>query len=82
MHGSGPDASPCSYDRSASGESIKLYVEEMPGASAVSGGGFVRCNLPRNSQRAVLLGDPCNDKNDDLPITPCHAAFSQCGSGI
>ena len=63
LYGSGPGASPHLYDQSAAGGGIKLLVEEIPGAVAVSAGGFARFDLPRNSQNTALLGDPRNDEN-------------------
>ncbi|MBV6467881.1 MAG: peroxidase [Candidatus Brocadia sp.] len=73
MYGSGPGASPHLYDQSASGEGIKFLVEEIPGAVAVSSGGFVRFDLPRNSQNTALVGDPRNDEN--LIVSQLHLAM-------
>ncbi len=73
MYGSGPSASPYLYDQSADGEGIKFYVEEISGAAAVSAGGFVRYDLPRNSQGTALLGDPRNDEN--LMVSQLHLAM-------
>ena len=73
MYGSGPGASPHLYDQGAGGEGIKLLVEEIPGAAAVSAGGFARFDLPRNSQNTALLGDPRNDEN--LIVSQLHTSM-------
>ena len=73
MYGSGPGASPHLYDQSAGSEGIKFLVEEIPGAEAVSAGGFVRFDLPRNSQNTALLGDPRNDEN--LIVSQLHTSM-------
>jgi hypothetical protein len=73
MYGSGPGASPHLYDQSAGSEGIKFLVEEIPGATAVSAGGFVRFDLPRNSQNTALLGDPRNDEN--LIVSQLHVSM-------
>ena len=62
MYGSGPGASPHLYDQSSGGGGIKFLVEEIPGAAAVSAGGFARFDLPRNSQNTALLGDPATTR--------------------
>ncbi|WP_374685929.1 heme peroxidase family protein [Promineifilum sp.] len=61
VYGSGPGASPHLYDQTTGG--IKLLVEEIPGATAVSAGGMPRFDVPRNSQNVALTGDPRNDEN-------------------
>jgi Animal haem peroxidase len=63
LYGSGPNASPHLYDQSAAGQGIKFLVEEIPGSAAMSAGGFVRFDQPRNSQNTALIGDPRNDEN-------------------
>ncbi|MBX9917271.1 MAG: peroxidase [Nitrosomonas sp.] len=73
MYGSGPGASPHLYDQSPGGEGIKFYIEEIPGAAAVSSGGFARFDLPRNNQGTALLGDPRNDEN--LIVSQLHLAM-------
>jgi hypothetical protein len=70
VYGSGPNASPHLYDASAPG---KLLVEEIPGSDAVCIGGRNRWDLPRNSQRTALLGDPRNDEN--LVVSQLHLAL-------
>jgi hypothetical protein len=73
MYGSGRGASPHLYDQSAGGQGIKLLMEEIPGAAAVSAGGFARFDLPRNSQNTALLGDPRNDEN--LIVSQLHMSM-------
>ena len=73
LYGSGPGASPHLYDQSAGGGGIKFLVIEIPGAAAVSAGGFARFDLPRNSQKTALLGDPRNDEN--LIISQLHMSM-------
>ena len=73
MYGSGPGASPHLYDQSSGGGGIKFLVEEIPGAAAVSAGGFARFDLPRNSQNTALLGDPRNDEN--LIVSQLHTSM-------
>jgi hypothetical protein len=70
VYGSGPNASPHLYDATAPG---KLLVEEIEGSDAVSLGGHNRWDLPRNSQRTALLGDPRNDEN--LIVSQFHLAW-------
>ena len=55
VYGAGPSGSPHLYDQSATGRGIRLLVEETgtPGKQ----------DLPRNSQRVALIGDPRNDEN-------------------
>jgi len=73
MYGSGPGASPHLYDQSAAGQGVKLLVEEIPGSAAESSGGFMRFDLPRNSQNTALLGDPRNDEN--LIVSQMHMSM-------
>lgn len=63
LYGAGPSASPHLYDQSAAGQGIRFLIEEIPGAAAVSAGGFPRFDVPRNSQNTALIGDPRNDEN-------------------
>ncbi len=80
MYGSGSGASPHLYDQSAGGQGIKFLVIEIPGAAAVSAGGFVRFDLPRNSQKTALLGDPRNDEN--LIVSQLHMAMLRFHNAI
>ena len=73
LYGSGPGASPHLYDQSAGGEGIKFLVEQISDAAPVSAGGFVRFDLPRNSQNTALIGDPRNDEN--LIISQLHMSM-------
>lgn len=72
LYGSGPGASPHLYDQVAS-KGIKFLVEKIPGAAAFSAGGFVRFDLPRNSQKTAIIGDPRNDEN--LIISQLHMSM-------
>src|SRR6185436_13070955 len=58
LYGGGPVASPHLYDAAVDGGRTTLLVEEIPGSGAVSIDGAVRSDVPRNSQRTALLGDP------------------------
>jgi hypothetical protein len=71
VYGSGPNASPHLYDATAAHGT--LLVEEIPGSDAVSIGGHNRWDLPRNSQKTALLGDPRNDEN--LIVSQFHLAW-------
>jgi len=73
LYGSGPVASPHLYDQSVDGGRTTLLVEEIPGSATVSIDGAVRHDLPRNSQRVALIGDPRNDEN--LIVSQLQLAF-------
>ncbi len=70
VYGSGPGASPHLYDAT---DGIKLLIEEIPGSAAVSLGGSNRFDVPRNSQKTALIGDPRNDEN--LIVSQLQLAF-------
>jgi hypothetical protein len=72
VYGGGPVASPHLYDRTVDGGRTTLLTEEIPGSAAVSIDGTVRHDLPRNSQRVALVGDPRNDEN--LVVSQLHLA--------
>jgi hypothetical protein len=63
VYGGGPVASPHLYDATVDGGRTTFLVEPIPGSDAVSVGGVARSDVPRNSQRTALLGDPRNDEN-------------------
>ena len=65
VYGAGPGGSPHLYDQSTSGRGIKFLIEETgtPGKQ----------DLPRNSQRTALIGDPRNDEN--LILSQLQLAF-------
>ena len=65
IYGAGPGGSPHLYDHGATGQGIKLLIEETgtPGKQ----------DLPRNSQRVALIGDPRNDEN--LIVSQLQLAF-------
>ena len=65
VYGSGPGGSPHLYDQSSAGQGIKFLVEETgtPGKQ----------DLPRNSQKVALIGDPRNDEN--LILSQLQVAF-------
>lgn len=73
VYGSGPGASPHLYDTSVDGGRTTLLTEEIPGSADVSIGNMARFDVPRNSQRTALLGDPRNDEN--LVISQFHLAL-------
>jgi hypothetical protein len=72
LYGGGPVASPHLYDQRVDGGRTTLLTEEIPGSAAVSIDGTVRHDLPRNSQRVALVGDPRNDEN--LVVSQLHLA--------
>ena len=71
VYGNGPQGSPELYDLS-SGE-IKLKVETIPGAEAVSRNGAPRFDLPRDPNNAAILGDSRNDEH--VILAQLHTAF-------
>jgi hypothetical protein len=73
VYGGGPGASPQLYDRSVDGGRTTFLTEEIPGSSAVSIDGSTRHDLPRNSQKIALLGDPRNDEN--VIVSQLHLAL-------
>jgi Animal haem peroxidase len=73
VYGGGPVASPHLYEQSVDGGQTSLLTEEIPGSEAVSIDGSTRVDLPRNSQRVALVGDPRNDEN--LVVAQLHLAF-------
>jgi hypothetical protein len=73
VYGGGPVASPHLYDQSVDGGQTSLLTEAIPGSAAVSIDGSTRMDLPRNSQRVALVGDPRNDEN--LVVAQLHLAF-------
>jgi hypothetical protein len=73
VYGGGPVASPQLYDQTIDGGRTTLLVEEIPGSAAVSIDAAVRHDLPRNSQRVAVIGDPRNDEN--LIVSQLQLAF-------
>jgi hypothetical protein len=73
VYGGGPVASPHLYDATVDGGRTTLLVEEIPGSAAVSIDGSARHDVPRNSQRTALIGDPRNDEN--LIVSQFHLAL-------
>ena len=73
VYGGGPVASPHLYDQTVDGGRTTLLVEEIPGSAAVSIDAATRHDLPRNSQRVALIGDPRNDEN--LVVSQLQLAF-------
>ncbi len=73
VYGSGPGASPHLYDATVDGGRTSLLTEEIPGAAAVSMQSKPRFDLPRNSQKTALIGDPRNDEN--LIVSQLHLAL-------
>ena len=71
LYGDGPDQSPELYDTS-SGD-IKFKVDEIPGSAAVSRGGKVRFDLPRDANNNAIIGDFRNDEN--ILISQFHLAM-------
>jgi hypothetical protein len=73
VYGGGPVASPHLYDATVDGGRTTLLVEDIPGSEAVSIDGIARSDVPRNSQRTAILGDPRNDEN--LIVSQLQRAF-------
>jgi hypothetical protein len=73
VYGAGPVASPHLYDATVDGGRTTFLLEAIPGSDAVSIGGAVRLDVPRNTQRTALLGDPRNDEN--LIVSQLQRAF-------
>jgi len=71
LYGQGPQDSPELYDRS-SGD-IKLRVDVLPGAEAVSRKGATRYDLPRDANNNATIGDSRNDENS--VISQFHVAM-------
>lgn len=70
LYGNGPQNSPQLYDLS-SGD-IKMKVEVLPGSEAVSRGGVVRYDVPRDANKVAIIGDSRNDEN--VIISQMHLA--------
>jgi hypothetical protein len=71
VYGDGPEKSSELYDTS-SGD-IKLKVETIPGAEAVSRNGAPRFDLPRDPNNNAILGDSRNDEH--VILAQLHTAF-------
>jgi Animal haem peroxidase len=72
VYGGGPIASPYLYDATIDGGRTTFLLEDIPGSQSVSVGGVARSDVPRNTQRTALLGDPRNDEN--LIVSQLHRA--------
>ena len=73
LYGGGPGASPHLYDSTIDGGRTTLLIERIAGSAGVSVGNKVRFDLPRNSQKTALIGDPRNDEN--LIVSQFHLAL-------
>jgi hypothetical protein len=73
VYGGGPGASPHLYDSTVDGGRTTLLTEKIPGSAAVSIDHKARSDLPRNSQKTALIGDPRNDEN--LIVSQFHLAL-------
>ncbi|MEO5611028.1 MAG: heme peroxidase family protein [Ornithinibacter sp.] len=73
VYGGGPGVSPALYDATVDAGRTTMLVEEIHGSSAVTIDGHSRFDLPRNSQRVAIIGDPRNDEN--LMVSQLHLAF-------
>ena len=72
VYGGGPNASPHLYDqRSRAADEVPHRGDTRSGEVTVDG--RPRHDLPRNSQRTALLGDPRNDEN--LVVSQFHVAL-------
>ncbi|MGH2776096.1 MAG: peroxidase family protein [Actinomycetota bacterium] len=73
VYGGGPGASPHLYDATTDEGRTTLLVERIQGSKAMSIDGKFRFDLPRNSQKTALIGDPRNDEN--LIVSQLHLAL-------
>jgi len=73
VYGGGPGASPHLYDATVDGGRTTLLTERIPGSATVSVDNKARFDLPRNSQKTALVGDPRNDEN--LIVSQFHLAW-------
>jgi hypothetical protein len=73
VYGGGPGASPHLYDATIDGGRTTLLVERIKGSKTVSIDNRARFDLPRNSQKTALIGDPRNDEN--LIVSQLHLAL-------
>jgi hypothetical protein len=73
VYGGGPVSSPQLYDSTVDGGRTTLLIEEIPGSGAVSVGNTIHFDVPRNSQKTALTGDPRNDEN--LIVSQLHLAL-------
>jgi Animal haem peroxidase len=73
VYGGGPVASPHLYDSTVDGGRTRFLIEKIPGSAAVSVGNKARLDVPRNSQKTALIGDPRNDEN--LIVSQFHRAL-------
>jgi Animal haem peroxidase len=73
VYGGGPVASPHLYDSTIDGGRTTLLIERIPGSAAVSVDNKPRFDLPRNSQKTAIVGDPRNDEN--VIISQLHLAL-------
>lgn len=71
VYGGGPSASPHLYDQTVDGGRTTMLVDELSGAVSVPEA--KRYDLPRNSQKVALIGDPRNDEN--LVVSQLQLAF-------
>jgi hypothetical protein len=71
VYGNGPEESPQLYERD--GRTIKMKVDILPGAQAVSRKGAVRYDLPRDGNLQAIIGDFRNDEN--VVISQFHVAM-------
>jgi hypothetical protein len=68
VYGGGPTNAPHLYDHTVDHGQTTMLTEQIPGSAAVSMGGKVRFDLPRNSQNV-----PRNDEN--LIVSQLHLAL-------
>ena len=73
VYGGDPVSSPHLYDSTVDGGQTTLLTEEIPGSAAVSVGNTTHFDVPRNSQKTALVGDPRNDEN--LVVSQFHLAL-------
>ena len=73
VYGSGPGTAAHLYDQTVDSGATSFLVEQIPGSDAVSRGGVMREDVPRNAQAVALIADPRNDEN--LVVNKLHLGF-------
>jgi hypothetical protein len=71
--GAVPSPPPQLDDSTVDSGRTTLLIEEIPGSGGVSVGNTIHLDVPRNSQKTALTGDPRNDEN--LIVSQLHLAL-------
>lgn len=73
VYGAGPGAAPQLFDQTVDFGTTTFLTEPIAGSDAVSRGGVMREDVPRNAQNVALIADPRNDEN--LIVNQLHLGF-------